>query len=80
MLASLLAYLVGVSVAIGIGIITLMPLQSVIERAPAAAPIATLLRLRMPFGLRLLAASPQVNHKTVDQKKALPNQKHVMVH
>jgi hypothetical protein len=90
MRASLLAYLVGVSAVIGIGIVGLMPVQSAIERATPSAPIVTLLRMRMHYGLRLWSAFAAASHKErlvepvnqiiVDQKKARPNQKHAMVH
>ena len=69
--ASLLAYLVGVSAIIGIGVAGLMALQSPIERTPSAPTVAVELRTE-----RL--AKP-VRQTTVAQKKPRPDQKHKMV-
>ena len=70
--AGLLAYLVGVSAVISIGIVGLMALRSPIERTPSA-PIAS----AASHNERL--ATP-VNQTIGTQKKARPNQKHKMGH
>lgn len=70
--ASLLAYLVGVSAIISIGVAGLMALQSPIERRPSAPTAAVELhteRLAKPAKQTLVA-----------QKKARPDQKHTLVH
>jgi hypothetical protein len=69
--AGLLAYLVGVSAMIGIGVAGLMALQSPIERTPSAPTVAVELRTE-----RL--AKP-VKQTIVAQKKPRPDQKHKMV-
>jgi hypothetical protein len=70
--ASLLAYLVGVSAIISIGVAGLMALQSPIERTPSAPTVAvesSTERLAKP-----------VKQTIVAQKKPRPDQKHKMVH
>ena len=70
--AGLLAYLVGVSAVISIGIAGLMALQSPIERTPSAPIVAVEShkeRLAMP-----------VNQTIAGQKKARSNQKYQTVH
>lgn len=69
--ASLLAYLVGVSAIVSIGVAGLMALQSPIERTPSAAAVAV-----ESHAERL--ATP-VKQTTVAQKKARPDQKHTLV-
>ena len=69
---SLLAYLVGVSAIVSIGVAGLMALQSPVERAPSAPPVAVeshTERLAKP-----------VKQTIIDQKKARPDQKHKTVH
>jgi hypothetical protein len=71
-LASLLAYLVGVSAIISIGVAGLMALQSPIERTPSAPTIAVeshTERLAKPIKQTIVA-----------QKKAHPDQKRKIVH
>jgi hypothetical protein len=70
--AGLLAYLVGLSAVISIGIVGLMALQPPIERTPSA-PIAS----AASHNERL--ATP-VKQTIGTQKKARPDQKHKMVH
>jgi hypothetical protein len=65
--ASLLAYLVGVSAIISIGVAGLMALQSPMERTPAAPTVA----------VESYAAPTQT---IVGKKKARAHQKHKMVH
>jgi hypothetical protein len=70
--AALLAYLVGVSAIISIGVAGLMALQSPIERTPSAPIVAAeshTERLAKP-----------VKETIVGQKKARPDQKHKLVH
>lgn len=67
--AGLLAYLVGVSAIISIGIIGLMALQSA-NRTPSAPIVAAAQKERL--------AKP-VKQTIVGQKKARPDQKHKMV-
>ena len=69
--ASLLAYFVGVSAIISIGIAGLMALQSPIERTPSA-PTVVESHTERP-------AKP-IKQTIVAQKKARPDQKHKMVH
>ena len=68
--AGLLAYLVGVSAIISIGVLGLMALQSA-NRTPSAPIVAAAQKERL--------AKP-VKQTIVDQKKARPDQKHKMVH
>jgi hypothetical protein len=68
----LLAYLVGISAVISIGIVGLMALQSSIERTPSA-----LIAAAASHNGRL--AKP-VQQTIVGQEKARPDQKHKMVH
>jgi hypothetical protein len=68
--AVLLAYLVGVSAVISIGIVGLMALQSPIERTPSAPTVAAAQKERL--------AKP-TKQTIVDDKKPQPNQKHKMV-
>ena len=70
--AGLLAYLVGVSAIIGIGIVGLMALQSSTERTPSAPIIAV-------ESQKERLAKP-VKQTIIGQKKAHPDQKHKMVH
>ena len=70
--AGLLAYLVGVSAVISIGIVGLMALQSPTERT-SSAPIVAVASHRERL------AKP-VKQTIVDQKKARPDQKHQTVH
>ena len=70
--AGLLAYLVGVSAVISVGIAALMALQSPTERTPSAPTVAV-----ESHAGRL--AKP-VKQTIVGQKKARPDQKHKMVH
>ena len=70
--AGLLAYLVGVSAIISIGIAGLMALQSPIARTPSAPIVSAAShneRLATPIKQTIAA-----------QKKARPDQKHKMVH
>jgi hypothetical protein len=69
-LAGLLAYLVGISAVISIGIVGLMALQSPIEPTPSA-PIVAATQKGRP-----VKPAKQV---TVDDKKAQPGQKHKVV-
>jgi threonine dehydrogenase-like Zn-dependent dehydrogenase len=68
--AGLLAYLVGVSAVISIGVVGLMALQSA-NRTPSAPIVAAAQKERL--------AKP-VKQTIVDQKKARFDQKHKMVH
>ena len=68
--AGLLAYLVGVSAVISIGIVGLMALQSA-SRTPSTPIVAVAQKERL--------AKP-VKQTIVGQKKARPDQKHKMVH
>jgi threonine dehydrogenase-like Zn-dependent dehydrogenase len=68
--AGLLAYVVGVSAIISIGVVGLMALQSA-NRTPSAPIVAAAQKERL--------AKP-AKQTTVDQKKARPDQKHKMVH
>jgi hypothetical protein len=68
--AGLLAYLVGLSAIISIGIVGLMTLQSA-NRTPSAPIVAAAQKERL--------AKP-VKQTIVDQKKARPDQKHQTVH
>jgi hypothetical protein len=70
--AGLLAYLVGVSAIISIGVVGLMALRSPIERTPSI-PIAA----AASHDERVTKPAKQ---PIVDQKKARPYQKHKMVH
>jgi len=70
--ASLLAYVVGVSAIISIGVAGLMALQLPIERTPSAPTVAV-----QSHTERL--AKP-VKQTIVGQEKARPDQKHKMVH
>ena len=70
--ASLLAYFVGVSAIISIGIAGLIALQSPVERTPSAPTVAVKSHTE-----RL--AKP-VKQTIVAQKTAHPNQKHKIVH
>jgi hypothetical protein len=70
--AGLLAYLVGVSAIISIGVAGLMALQSSIDRTPSAPTVAV-----ESHAERL---SKPVKQTIVGQKKARPDQKHKMVH
>jgi len=49
------AYLVGVLAAISIGLVSLKTLPTTIERT-IPAPLAVLLHIRMPYGLKLWSA------------------------
>ena len=69
-LAGLLAYLVGISAVISLGIVGLMALQSPIEPTPSAPIVAATQKER------LVKPAKQV---TVDDKKAQPDQKHKVV-
>jgi hypothetical protein len=69
--AGLLAYLVGVSAIISIGVAGLMALQSPIERTPSAPIVVAAQKERL--------AKP-VKQTIVGQKKARVDQKHKMVH
>ena len=68
--ASLLAYFVGVSAIISIGIAGLMALQSPVERTPSAPTVES--HTERP-------AKP-IKQTIVAQKTARPNQKHKIVH
>ena len=68
--AGLLAYLVGLSAIISIGVLGLMALQSD-NRTPSPPIVAAAQKERV--------AKP-VKQTIVDQKKARPNQKHQTVH
>ncbi len=70
--AGLLAYLVGVSAIISIGVAGLMALQSSIDRTPSAPTVAV-----ESHAERL--AKP-VKQTIVGQKKPRPDQRHKMVH
>jgi hypothetical protein len=70
--AGLLAYLVGVSAIISIGVAGLMALQSPIERTPSAPTVAV-------ESHKERLAKP-VNQIIAGQKKARSNQKHQTVH
>ena len=70
--AGLLAYLVGVSAIISIGVLGLMALQPPIERTPSAPTVAV-------ESHKERLAKP-VKQTIVDQKKAHSNQKHQTVH
>ena len=70
--ASLLAYLVGVSAIVSIGVAGLMALQLPIERTPSAPSVAV-----ESHAERL--AKP-VKQTIVAEKKARPDQKHKIVH
>jgi hypothetical protein len=67
--ASLLAYLVGVSAIISIGVAGLMALQSPTERTPSAPTVAVEERPAKP-----------VKQTIVARKTPRPDQKHKMVH
>ena len=67
--AGLLAYLVGVSAIISIGVLGLMALQPPIERTASAPTVAVESHKERP-----------VKQAMGDQKKARPDQKHKMVH
>ena len=67
--AGLLAYLVGVSAIISIGVLGLMALQPPIERTSSAPTVAVESHKERP-----------VKQAIGDQKKARPDQKHKMVH
>jgi hypothetical protein len=69
--AGLLAYLVGVSAIIGIGVVGLMALQSPTEPTPSAQIAVESHSERF--------AKP-VKQTIIGQKKAHPDQKHKMVH
>ena len=70
--AGLLAYLIGVSAIISIGVVGLMALRSPIERTPSI-PIAA----AASHDERVAKPAKQ---SIVGQKKARPDQKHKMVH
>ena len=70
--AGLLAYLVGVSAIISIGVLGLMALQPPIERTSSAPTVAV-------ESHKERLAKP-VKQTIVGQKKARPDQKHKMVH
>ena len=70
--ASLLAYVVGVSAIISIGVAGLMALQSPIERTPSAPDVA--------LESRTQRLAKPVKQTIVAQKKARPDQKHKMAH
>ena len=70
--AGLLAYVVGLSAVISIGVVGLMALQSPIERTPSAPIVAV-------ESHKERLAKP-VKQTIVDQKKARPDQKHKTVH
>ena len=70
--AVLLAYCVGLSAVISIGIVGLMAMQSPIERTPSAPTVAV-----ESHKERL---SKPVNQTIAGQKKARSNQKHQTVH
>ena len=70
--AVLLAYCVGLSAVISIGIVGLMAMQSPIERTPSAPTVAV-------ESQKERLAKP-VKQTIGTQKKARPDQKHKMVH
>ena len=70
--AGLLAYLVGVSAMISIGVAGLMALQSPIERTSSAPTVA--------IDLQKERLAKPVKQIIVGQKKAHSNQKHQTVH
>ena len=67
--AGMLAYLIGISAIISIGIVGLMALQSPIERTPSAPIVAV-------ESHKERLAEPVID----DPKKARPNQKHKIAH
>jgi hypothetical protein len=70
--ASLLAYLVGVSAIISIGVAGLMALQSPIERTPSAPTVAVESHTERP--------AKRTTQTIVAKKNARTDQKHKMVH
>jgi hypothetical protein len=80
------AYLVGVLAAISIGLVSLKTLPTTIERT-IPAPLAVLLHIRMPSGLKLWSAivdaSPKrrlTESQTIGQKKRHSQQNDNTVH
>ena len=80
-LAGLLAYLVGISAVISLGIVGLMALQSPIEPTPSAPIVAATQKGRPQVTVDDKKAQPDQKHKVVQVtgKKARPNPKHNIV-
>jgi hypothetical protein len=71
-----LAYLVGASAAVSIGLLSLKALPATIERT-VPAPLAALLHIRMPYGLKLWSAIGNASHKghVTEPRKQIVGQK-----
>jgi hypothetical protein len=71
-----LAYLVGASAAVSIGLLSLKALPATIERT-VPAPLAALLHIRMPYGLKLWSAIANASHKghVTEPRKQIVGQK-----